>query len=316
MTETDEESLKNSILTEEGKLRHENHFLKERINNLEIFKKNFFSLQNDIIDARERLSIYEEALNFCQIKDKLIKSHENPVDDAGIEQIDVVIDFLHDSISASSYQDLVMSIFQSTDGLDLNISVQIANQDGVLDYALDESKKDTNINLINQHKADGEIIESKDYIIINHSYLSLIAGNLPDTESIKGTQIREFIKIISLGANARISSLSKKTELETLKNNIYKIFKKTNESFCNIQDNMDSQAITISELFLSFEKNLMDTLNRTTISESHSGLIKLILHDVKNELNLTLTSSLTMDEQFVSVMKKLENAYSPERDNE
>jgi len=308
------DALRSSILTEEGKLRHENSFLKERITNLEVFKKNFFMLQNDLIEAQERLGVYEEALNFSQVKDRIISSHEKPIDEIEIAQTDDVLDFLHDSISANNYQDLVMSIFQSTDDFKLDMGVQIRHRKNILNYALDESHKDSNTALINRHKDDGETIEKDNYFIINESYLSLIATNLPDKDTSKGKQIRNFLEIITLGANARIDALSQRSDLDELKTNIYKIFKKTNESFSTIQDNMDGQVIEISEIFLSFEENLMATLNRTNISDAHTDLIKLIVQDAKSELNLVLTSTLTIDEHFMNVMAKLEKAYCPERD--
>ena len=40
------------------------------------------------------------------------------------------------------------------------------------------------------------------------------------------------------------------------------------------------------------------------------NLIKLLLHDMRSELNLILTSSLTVDEDFMATIKKLEEAYS------
>ena len=314
MSISSKEELKSSVLTEEGKLRHENSFLKERITNLEIFKKNFFMVQNDLIDAKERLSVYEEALNFNQVKERIVSSHEPLIDEMEIAQTDSVIDFLHDSLSASSYQDLVMSIFQSTDDLELGTGIQIRHKNNILNYALDESQKDSNTALIGAHKDDGKRVDKDNVIIINEKYISLIASNLPADDTSKGKQIRNFLEIITLGANTRIDALSQRADLDELKSNIYKIFKKTNDSFSTIQDNMDDQVITISELFLSFEKNLMDTCLRAKISDSHRDLVKLIIHDAKSELNLVLTSSLTMDEHFMNVMQKLENAYCPKRD--
>ena len=41
MSSDSKESLKSSILTEEGKLRHENNFLKDRIANLEILENDY-----------------------------------------------------------------------------------------------------------------------------------------------------------------------------------------------------------------------------------------------------------------------------------
>jgi len=315
MTIGSKEELKSAVLTEEGKLRHENSFLKERIANLEIFKKNFFMLQNDLIDARERLSVHEEALNLNQVKERIVQSHEIPVDEMEIAQTDGVLDFLHDSFSASNYQDLVMSIFQSTNDLGLGIGIQIRHKKNTLNYALDETQKDLNTSLINKHKDDGDSINNDNFLILNKKNLSLIATNFSDIESDRGRQICDFLEIVTLGASTRIDALSQKSDLDELKSNIYQIFKKTNDSFQSIQDNLDNQVITISELFLSFEENLMATCTRANISKEHGDLIKLILHDAKSELNLVLTSSLTMDEHFMNVMMKLEKAYSPENTN-
>ena len=43
------------FFTEECKLQGENTFLKERITNLEVFKKNLFTTHYDLIDAREKI---------------------------------------------------------------------------------------------------------------------------------------------------------------------------------------------------------------------------------------------------------------------
>ena len=76
---------------------------------------------------------------------------------------------------------------------------------------------------------------------------------------------------------------------------------------------MDDQVMAISELFLSFEEHLMATLKRARVSDAHNDLIKIIVQDAKSELNLVLTSSLTMDEHFMNVMEKLEKAYCPDQ---
>jgi len=193
------------------------------------------------------------------------------------------------------------------------MDIQISHKKNILKYALEDSQKDINATLINTYKSDGNKVDKDDFLIINESYLSVIATNFTNKDTSKGKQISNFLEMITLGANARIDTLSQKSDLDELKSNIYKIFKKTNDSFSSIQENMDHQVISISELFLSFEENLMATCMRAKISKSHSDLIKLILHDAKSELNLILTSSLTMDEHFMSVMAKLEKAYSPDK---
>lgn len=314
MSDEKDELIDNLFFTEEGRLRHENQFLKERVANLEVFKKNFFAVQNNLIEANEKLSLLENQLNLDRLKKRIIELGEDAADSVvGKGGNEDILEFFHESITAANFQDLVMSMFQSVEGLGLDMAVQIRNKKDVLNYALDQSKKDACVVLINHHLNDGEIIERDGYIIINHKYLSLVAGELPANESVKNQQVKEYLEIIALGANTRIDTLSRKLELEDLRGNIYKIFQKTNRSFEMIQGSMDNQVMAISELFLGCEKHLKDSLSRMRISEEHMKILQMILNDAKSELNLLLTSSLTMDEHFISVMKKLEKAYAPDQ---
>lgn len=302
------------LFTEEGRLRHENRFLKERVENLETFKKNFFKQQNDLIEAREKIAGLQQQLNMDRLKERIMDVSET-VDDAGAAKgrNEDILEFFHESISATSYQDLIMSIFQSADGLGLDMAVQIRNRKNVLNFCLDQSHKKDSIALISRHLDDGEVVELDGVIIINHTNLSLMARGLPVDKPVRNQQLKEYLEIIAVGANTRIDTMARSLELEELQANIYKIFRRTNQSFESIQDSMDNQVIAISELFIKCEKHLQDTLARLKVSEEHRKLIHLIIADARSELNLLLTSSLTMDEHFVSVMKKLEKAYAPER---
>jgi hypothetical protein len=249
-----------------------------------------------------------------RLKERIMDVSET-VDDAGtrIGRNEDILEFFHHSISATSYQDLIMSIFQSVDGLGLDMAVQIRNRKNVLDFSLHQSYKKESTALINRHLADGEVVELDGLIIINHTNLSLLARGLPVDKPVRNQQLKEYLEIITVGANTRIDTLARNLELEELRANIYKIFRKTNQSFVSIQDNMDNQVIAISELFVNCEKHLQATLARLKVSDDHKKLIHLIIADARSELNLLLTSSLTMDEHFLSVMKKLEKAYAPER---
>ena len=311
-TDTDKE-IEDLFFTEEGKLRHENKYLKERVANLETFKKNFFNLQNEIIEARETIDVLEQQLNMDRLKKRIIEHTQASDNVESVHaQNEEILKFFHDSISASSYQDLVMSMFQSVDGMGLDVAVQIRHKNNVINYALDEAHKEASISFINRHRDDGEIVEQESNILINHKYLSMLTGGAAVAEPEGRNHVRDFLEIIAVGANTRIDTLGKKLELAELRSNIYKIFRKTNQSFEAIQNNMDDQVIAISELFLGCDQQLRNTLTRSKLSEDHMKLINLIMADAKSELNLLLTSSLTMDENFVSVMKKLEKAYAPE----
>lgn len=306
------------LFTEEGKLRHENKYLKDRIKNLEAFKKNFFTAQSELIAANERLETLEDTLNMQSVKQCIIDYgtvNEKQISEQTEHQFgDVMLSFFEESILADSFQDLVMSLFQAVQGLNIDMTVQIHNRDKNIIFALNQDTRDHNASLIEKHKDDGEYSEQENYIVINHLYIKMVITNLSTSITQQPNQVKDYLKIVASGANSRVSSLLKRFELETLKKNIYLIFKKINDSFRTIQDNIDDQAITISELFIDCEKNLNNTLNKAHISEQHNQLIKLIVDTARSELNLILTSSLSLDESFVNVMKKLEKAYAP-KDN-
>ena len=77
-----------------------------------------------------------------------------------------------------------------------------------------------------------------------------------------------------------------------------------------MRDNIDNQIIHVSELYLKFEKNLLDSLSRMNLPENHLNHIKTVIHEARAELNLLLTSSLTIDEHFLAAIIKLEAAYA------
>ncbi|VAW71630.1 hypothetical protein MNBD_GAMMA10-1866 [hydrothermal vent metagenome] len=296
--------------TPTGKLRKENDYLKQRVTNLEAFKKNFFTAQADLIKAREKLALQDQQLNMDKLRDRIVSQEE----EAGAT--DKLLVFFQQSLLSSTYKDLVASLFNAVEGTDISLAVQLHSYDEyVQNYFTDTDKEKRNylIQLINQHKnqpGDNGVVDSGDYFSIHLDYMSLLAESLPSTDSVKLNQLKEYLKIITMGANSRLDTLIKSIELEDLRKNVYKIFKKTNSSFESMQDDIDTQIISISDLYLGFEASLNKALKKMKLNPEFMNLIKLLLYDMRSELNLILTSSLTVDEDFMKTIKKLEKAYS------
>jgi len=299
-------------ITPEAKLAHENKFLRERITNLEVFKKNFFVNHAELIKTHEKLALLEQQMALISVKDK-IAGLPDPLDEKANtikDYNDNLLGFFEASYSASEYQDLVVSIFNSVESLGLDVSIQTSVQGEVFNHAIGKVKSDENTQLINQYRNSDEVIESEDYVIYNFLHISLLAKGLPVTEVEKNRQIKDYLRIISIGANTRIEFLSKNSELETLQKNIYMIFQKTHQSFESMQDSIDNQIIQISEIFLALDSNLKESLIKMELSEEYMKLYNLLMHDSKTELNLLLTSGLTVDEGFLKTIIKLEEAYA------
>lgn len=300
------------FFTEEGKLRRENAFLKERVNNLEVFKKNFFTTHYDLIDAREKIALLEERINLNKVRDNLIQSaetHPENIDDAHHDEL---MAFFQSSISAVTFEDLVMSLFHAIEGLKIGMALQIKTPRKNLNYAVDAVSKAQNIKLINQHKDSGELIEKAGYVVINLDYISVLVTHLPDTGKHR-ENVLEYLKIMTAGANTRIDSLLRRQELDRLNQNMYKIFKRTNDSFENLQQDIDKMVVDISEQFLNCESSLIESLDRLNLPDDKTSMIKLIISSTRSDLNLMLSSYLVLDEKFIKVIKKLEDAYKPQQ---
>jgi len=302
------------FFTEAGRLRHENTFLKERVNNLEVFKKNFFKAHYDLIDAQEKIALLEERINLNRVRDNLIQSaetHPENIDDA---QHNELMAFFQSSISADTFEDLVMSLFHAIEGLKVGMTLQIKTPNQNLNYAVDAESKAQNVKLINQYKNSGELIEKDGYVVINLDYISVLVSDLPVTGKHKHREnVLEYLKIITAGANTRIDALIRRQELERLNQNMYKIFKRTNDAFENMQQDMDKMVIDISELYMEFEGSLNESLERLKLPEDKIRMIKLIISSTRTDLNLMLSSYLVLDDKFIKVIKKLEVAYKSQQ---
>lgn len=306
-TDTDMPS-DNVSFTTEGKLRHENKFLQDRVANLETFKQNFFSLHYDLIDAREKISQLEEQLNLDKIKQNITSSESNPA--KVHEKSDDLLEYFNSALTAASLQDLVMSLFQSADGLAKDIVVQIRDDGNLLDFCLDEAIKNDSLSLINSHQDGGSVVKLENKTILNHKHLSLIYSPVELTPEVPDSTLQEYMEILTLGANTRTSTLKQRTELNTLRENIFKIFKKMNQSFDTLQNDLEENIIIISTIYTDFTTALTENLLKMKLDDAHVSLINMITDDTKSDLMLALTRSMTLDKDFLRVLKKLEKAYS------
>ena len=299
--------------TAEGRLRHENQFLKDRVTNLEVFKQNFFTQHYELIDARDRISQLEEQLNLDKLKQQ-ISSTETQQDFKLTDGGGDLMEYFHSALTAASLQDLVMSLFQSADGMAKDIVVQIRDDGNLLDFCLDENIKAESIKLIKEHCNKEKVVQVGNRIILNQKHLSIIYSAIPDNPNISEESLEQYMEIISLGANTRSSTLKQRAELNMLRENIYKIFKKMNQSFDILQGDLEDNIIIISTIYSDFMESMIENLIKMKLDKNHLSLLNMILTDTKSEMLLALTKSMTLDKNFLAVLKRLEKAYAKAHD--
>ena len=276
---------------------------------MEAFKLNFFKANAELTLAKVQITALEQQLNFEEVKKRIIQKYPSPSVDSIKEREDILY-FLEQSLKATGYDGVVQLVFHSIENLELDMAIQINDGDEKLNYSFDDESRDSNIVLLEQHKEMEESSEQTDILFFNLSHLSVMVRKLSTIDEPNTEKLDEFINIIVHAANSRIEFLKKDIELETLRRNIYGIFKKTRTSFEDVQDNVDNQIMAVSELFLAYEKYHKENLVKMSLSEKNTKILNMLVYETKMELNLLLTSGLTIDEKFLQSIIKLEDAYS------
>jgi len=288
-----------------SKLETENTYLKSRVENLEAFKRNFFTQGIELNNANERIQLLEQQLGLDAIKQRMVNNADDEYKITG-----EITEFLHQSHQIQAIDDLATLTFQALHDWIDDSSLLIKKDQQQFNYDLKNEQKQHNHTLIKKFADKGELIETADYIIINHLHMSLLAKLPPSKDDEQHEQRIKFLQLIGLASNSRLDFLIKNEELEVLRKNIYHVFKRTNIAFEELQDDIAIHAIGVSEIYLNMEKTLYDTLHKADLAEQHINVIKNLITSTKGELNILLTSSMTLDEGFLKVLKKLEEAYS------
>jgi len=299
----------NNTLSEEDRLRHEIKYLSERVTNLQVFKQNFFLQHHELVAAQERIGLLEEQLSLDKVKHGFLLDTDNVTHETQ-EHSPQLLDYFHDCLTASSYQDLVMSLFSSSENISSNVSLIIYDHEQDLNFSDKNESRENNLKLLNENKNNGELVQIDNHYILNYKHISLVYTYQDTDDKASDKQKHEFMEIITLGANSRISNIKQRNQLEQLRKNIYHIFKKTNKSFASMQNSIDENTINISEIYQNTSAEIIDNLSKMNIKDSDLTLIKLILEDSRSQLLLQLTSSMTIDQKFMVAMQRLEESYA------
>ncbi len=306
----DENSTVISKMTAEEKLQHEVKFLQERVTNLEVFKKNFFMQHHELIEAREKISLLEGQINLEKVRESIVGSDNEPA--FPVKEGNILLDYFHNCLTANSFQDLTMSLFQSVEDIASNISLIIHDPDLDLNFSSNNSTTEENLVLIRKNLNSEDITQIKEKTLLNYKHISLIYTVVDSDGPERTKQHHDFMEIITLGANSRISHIKQFNELEQLRRNIYQIFKRTNKSFKSMQNSIDENTLKVSNIYEDCRTSVLTHIEKIKMEPRHVTMIKLILDESRTQLLLELTSAMSLDKDFLDVMKRLENAYAKE----
>jgi len=314
------------------RLRHEIKFLRDRVTNLDIFKRLFFTLQEDLVEERSRYTELEAHLHslgvpsvdgqeeelssralapVTALKQELESSH-------GVEMLAIttanehsaLVDFFRNSEDASNYQEIVELLFASASAYRCEVSAELRCQDGELLFCQNDAIKDEHARVIKRLKLKGRLVEEKGMLCINHGKISLLASELPLDDIDRYGCIRDNLMVLASGANSVIDSLDAGVKLAHERKNLYKIVKGTHQAMEKVEKGIGDQIRKTSKVQNSFIQELASAVNELKQSPEDKARILDMLASGKKNLSKVLMETFVLDENFVDIISKLEKTYS------
>jgi len=325
--------LKETQLTDTEKLRHEVDYLHERLKNLEVFKKMFFTLQEDLVEERKKYAELEARLN--KDTDKKIDSDEQqPDEDQAPVSIDAlkeellsankmamlsmttageyntIIEFFRESGTAANYEDMVQMLLAAGTSYGCGVSVEVRCNEGDLIFSYDDNIKDEQAAIITRLKLQGRLVEEEQHICINFTNISLLVDNLPRNDIDKYGRIKDNLVVLASGANSVVESIDSKVKLKKERKNLYKIVKGTHHAMEKIEKDIGEQIRKTSTTQNAFIKGLAEAVAHSKLREEEKNELNVLLTSGKTTLSKVLMESFVLDENFLEVITKLEKTYS------
>ena len=330
----DEDILDDLDFSDEGSLRHEIKYLRERLTNLEGFKRMFFALKAEqekqeadknestehlSTEALESESVSEaDANKVAHLQDELKKATEMAMlfmTTAG--EYSPILDFFKKINNVENYRQVAELVLETASNYDLSSFIQIRCAEGELDFSEDESKKEGDSGLIVRLKSKGRLVEDGSLICINFDHISFLCVDFPVDDTDKSGRLKDYLVTLCSAVDERVKSLDvhamleDKTQalLDNQKKSSQKIIKATHEAITVIEDSIDNQIMDVNGVYTDLEKELCQSFSDIGLSDQFKEMLLEILKGNKNKLNVVLTQILTLDQHFVEIIARLEKAY-------
>jgi len=337
------------IHDEKDKSLHEIDFLQGRIKNLTVFKKMFFTLQEDLVEERKKTADLEARLKDdsqvnqthieCQEASGLKNEHsESPAitsnsqtdlseikklkeDFANLEQLNQmlisvadeylsVIDFYSKGSEQSNYKDLILLLFDSMVSFNCEMSAEVRCYDGELNFFFNDKLQDEHVSLLRRLKIRGRLVEDNNVICVNLPYISFLIDGLPKNDERVYLRVKEILLLLVSGTNNIIKSLDIDKKLQAERKNLYKIVRGTQKNIEKIEQDIGRRIQETGRVQVDFIVKISEVLGSMGLSIDDKKKLNTLLNAGKNSLSHNLKKAYVLDTNFLDVISKLEKAYS------
>jgi len=317
----EQDVLDDLLYADEEKLRHEIMYQRQRISNLEGFKKMFFTLKPKLdaeiaknsqttTDGSQPPTSDEVTTRINQLEENLKGANEMAMlSMVTIGEYGSVLNFCKATATTESYDELVELIYECMNAYNLKTSIQIRGIDGTSMHYQDDSLEEEDLELINSLKREGRIIEQEDVIIFNHKYISLCVRNFPVDDEEKNGRLKDYLAIAASSADNGIKMIDSDVKLARQYQNLHTILKAVPQMIEKIQQGINNQNDKALNIYNNFVGNMDDMIKKQGLTNECSTLLQSLSSSRKEEFKQTFSQSSKLTDNLVHMIKQLEETY-------
>ncbi len=209
----------------------------------------------------------------------------------------VVLEFMRNSFSVSSIENLAKLIVDSIAHYDLSASVQIRYAGESLNFSNIEPMPPLEKELLSRLNDAGRLIEKGSRFIANYGDISLLIKNMPEDEEYRG-RLRDHLALLIEGADARLQVLKIHQQLNEL-------IESSNKALVDFQAQQQAQ----KEKSVRIMENVMLNLETSFLSyglteEQENKLVNVIEKGIEQSME-NFNQGLQIDEHMKMILNRL-----------
>lgn len=221
-------------------------------------------------------------------------------------ELSTIIQFLRDSFSCNSAEELADLILSSLGNYDLQASVQVRSEHGTINVCTAGQVSSLEEELLGRMQYHSEkILEKGRRMFVNFDKVTLLARNMPEDPDLVG-RLRDHLMIIAEGANSKLDTLDllKGSSLKR-KSGIAKIIGEVEEtlhSFIEQQEEHKKASVSILDRTISKIESSFFSLGLT--DEQEEQLLAILNAGAEESLS-HFESGIGLDEQVKEIVAGL-----------
>lgn len=219
-------------------------------------------------------------------------------------ELGVVLEFLRQSFSLSTPTSLGEHIIHSTEGYELECSVQIRSSLGEVNVCDDGAVPPLEAELMRRLKDSGRILERGSRLIVTFDNVSLLVKNLPQDDDRRG-RLRDHLAILIEGANARLQTLEVTHQNNSRKQLLENLIEESNHALSGIQQRQQQH----KERAMNIVDQMLVQLNDAFIpwgltEEQEERLLKVVENGGEQALD-NYEQGLAIDKQLQEIVQRM-----------